>query len=74
MAGALASVFASLTEQQKIVAGGIAIVLGVVMLTAMAFAGITSATTQIGLGVVGVACAVVGTILLGASEEREQLV
>lgn len=74
MAGALASVYGSLTEQQKIVTGGISIVLGVVMLAAMAFAGLASAPTELGLGVVGVAFAVVGTLLLGTSEEREQVV
>jgi len=74
MAGVLASVFASMTEQQKIFAGGVSIVLGIVMLAAITFAGITSAPTQMGLGVVGVVFAVVGTLLLGASEERDQIV
>lgn len=74
MAGAITSVYGSLTEQQKILAGGVSLVLGIVMLAALAFAGVTSTPTQVGLGVVGVACAVVGTLLLGTSEERDQIV
>lgn len=74
MAGGLVGTFAGLTEQQKITVGALGILLGVVMIAAMTFAGVSSMGAQIALGFAGVLLAVAGTVLLGTSEPREQIV
>lgn len=73
MASALAGLM-GLPEQTKVVAGAVGILAGVGLIATMTFAGIESAVAQILLGVVGVIAAVVGTLLLGTSEDRDQIV
>lgn len=73
MASAFAGI-AAMSEQQKMLTGAIGIVLGVSLIALMAFGGVGSQSVKIALGVAGVLATVVGTVLFGISEDREQLV
>lgn len=63
-----------MSEQQKMLTGGVGIVLGVVLIGLLTFWGVGSETVKIALGVAGVLATVVGTVLFGTSEDREQIV
>lgn len=63
-----------MSEQQKVVFGAVGIVLGAVLLAVMTFTSLTSGLIDAVVGVVGVAFAVAGTLLLGTSETRDQVV
>lgn len=73
MARAFAGI-AAMSEQQKMLTGGVGIVLGVVLIGLLTFWGVGSETVKIALGVAGVLATVVGTVLFGTSEDREQIV
>ncbi|WP_255195411.1 hypothetical protein [Halorarius litoreus] len=63
-----------LTEQQKITAGVAGILLGVALIGALAFAGISSLPMQVAVAFLGVMTMVTGTLMLGTSEQGEQTV
>lgn len=73
MASAFAGV-AAMSEQSKMLTGAIGIVIGVVLIGLMTFGDVGSETVKVALGVVGVLATVVGTVLFGISEDREQIV
>jgi hypothetical protein len=70
----MSSALAGLSEQQKIVFGVVGIVVGAGLLAVMTFTSFTSGLTDAIVGIIGVAFAIVGTLLLGTSETRDQIV
>jgi hypothetical protein len=70
----MSSALAGMSEQQKVVFGAVGIVVGAVLLGVMTFTSLTAGVADIVVGVVGVAFAVAGTLLLGTSENRDQIV
>lgn len=64
----------SLSEQQKISVGIAGMLLGVGLIGALAFTGVSSLPMQVAVAFLGVATMVTGTILLGTSEQGEQTV
>ncbi|MFB6117853.1 hypothetical protein [Halosegnis sp.] len=74
MYDSLLAVNRRLSERQKVLGGAVGILAGTVLIGFMTFGNVPSIAMQVVLGVVGVLFAVVGTLLLGTSEQREQTV
>lgn len=64
----------SLTEQQKITAGALGLVAGVLLIGLLGFAGVSSLAMQVVLGLLAVFTMVVGTLLLGTSDRGKRAV
>lgn len=70
----LAAIDRNLTERQKIRGGVVGLLAGVALIGLLAFAGVTSTPMLVALSLLGVFTMVVGTLLLGTSDEGEQTV
>lgn len=68
------SALADLSERQKMVFGVVGIIIGALLLAVMTFTSLTSGLTDAIVGLIGVIFAVAGTLLLGTSETRDQVV
>ena len=62
------SAFRSLSSDQRVRFGTIALLVGIVLIGVLGFASIPSAALQVVVGIVGVAVMVAGVLLLGTSE------
>ena len=62
------SAFRSLSADQRVRFGAIAMLVGIVLIGVLGFVSLPSAALQVGIGVVGVAAMVGGVLLLGTSE------
>jgi hypothetical protein len=63
-----ANAFKSLSGDQRVQYGSVALVIGIVLIGILGFATVPSQVLQIVIGIVGVIVMVVGTLLLGTSE------
>ncbi|WP_255149032.1 hypothetical protein [Halorarius halobius] len=70
----LAAFDRSLTEQQKVLGGVAGMAIGVALIGALTFAGITSLPMQVAIAFFAVMTMVTGTLLLGTSEQGGQTV
>ena len=62
------SAFQSLSPDQRVRFGTVALIVGIVLLGVLGFATIPSVAVQVVVGIVGVAVTVAGVLLLGTSE------
>ncbi|MFC6938370.1 hypothetical protein ACFQE8_00140 [Salinirubellus sp. GCM10025818] len=60
--------FKSLSRDQRVRFGSVALVVGIVLIGILGFATVPSEVLRIVIGIVGVIVIVVGTLLLGTSE------
>jgi hypothetical protein len=67
MTGTL-SAFRSLSADQRVRFGTVAMLVGIVLIGVLGFASIPSVALQVGIGVLGVAVMVAGVLLVGTSE------
>jgi hypothetical protein len=67
MTGTL-STFRSLSADQRVRFGTVAMLVGIVLIGVLGFASIPSVALQVGIGVLGVAVMVAGVLLVGTSE------
>jgi hypothetical protein len=67
MTGTL-SAFRSLSADQRVRFGTVAMLVGIVLIGVLGFASIPSVVLQVGIGVLGVAVMVAGVLLVGTSE------
>ena len=70
----LAAVDNALSERQKLVSGAVVVALGVALIAVMSFGEIGTESTKIVLGLFGALFVIVGTLLVGTSEDREHAV
>lgn len=74
MFDSLVAIDRRLTEPQKLTAGAVGMLVGVALIGALTFAGITSLPMQVAIAFLGVMTMVTGTLLLGTSEQGKQTV
>jgi len=70
----LAAVDNALSERQKLVSGAVVVALGVALIAVMSFGEIGTESMKIVLGLFGALFVIVGTLLVGTSENREHAV
>ncbi len=70
----LVALDSALSESQKLFGGAVIVALGVVFIALMSFGEIGAESVKIVLGIAGAICVIVGTLLVGTSENREHAV
>ncbi|MDZ7745424.1 MAG: hypothetical protein U5K28_02460 [Halobacteriales archaeon] len=70
----LVAVDSALSENQKLFSGAVVLALGMVLIGLMAFSALATELLKPILGVLGALCIIVGTLLVGTSEDRDHAV
>jgi hypothetical protein len=70
----LVAVDSALSESQKLFGGAVIVALGVALIAVMSFGAFGTELLKIPLGIAGALCIIVGTLLVGTSEDREHAV
>lgn len=65
----LVSIDQKFTEQQKIIFGAVGLLAGIGLLALLTIIGISSPLVEVAVGIIGVFTIVLGTLLLGTSDQ-----